>query len=294
MTGICARVLLVWLEEILKKKREEKLSKFAIKLFLSVAVILFSFSFSPCFSPSLSLNRSFPFSLSPSLVAFLSPCVSSSERTEETTKRLLYSTMMIETTPETIIRPTNVNHQDEQRFALHLIENPNQLSFDRYAYSRYKYGDTYLAKEFGEELAKGFLNKYEDFLLSSNEEFLAISSPRGLVPPAAYYVFQTFLEKLNRFLQAHNRKLIGEHTIERLGTLAEDYSTLSEHERFERLVGERYFLDQQPIGKKYLLFVDDIRITGKHQSELSRWKCHHAFLSIRFLQVCMKEILFVY
>lgn len=157
----------------------------------------------------------------------------------------------------------NVNHQNEQRFSLHLIENPNQLSFDRYAYSKYKYGDTFLAKQFGEELAKGFLNKYEDFLLSSEEQFLAISSPRGLVPPAAYYIFQSFLDKLNRFLQSHNCKLIDEHMIERLGTLAEDYSTLSEDERFERLVGERYFIDDRPIGNKYLLFVDDIRITGR-------------------------------
>lgn len=170
---------------------------------------------------------------------------------------------MIETTPETLIRTMNLNNQDEQRFALHLIDDPNQLSFDRYAYSRYKYGDTCLAKQFGEELAKVFLNKYEDFLLTTKDEFLAISSPRGLVPPAAYYMFQAFVEKVNRFLQLHNCKVIDEHMIERLGTLAEDYSTLSENERFERLIGERYFIDPQPIGQKHLLFVDDIRITGR-------------------------------
>ena len=163
----------------------------------------------------------------------------------------------------------NVNNHDEQRFALHLIDNPNQLSFDRYGYSRYKYGDTCQAKQFGEELYQGFLTKYQDFLLSSTEQFLAISSPRSLVPPAAYYIFQTFLEKLNRFLELHGCESIMEHTIERLGTLAEDYSMLSEHERFKRLVDERYFIDKQPIGKKFLLFVDDIRITGNNSSHLS-------------------------
>jgi hypothetical protein len=165
---------------------------------------------------------------------------------------------MIETPQESFLM---VN--DEQRFALHSITNPTNLSFDRYAYSRYKYGDSNQAKQFGQELCTGFLDKYHDFLLSSNQQFIAISSPRGLIPPAAYYIFQTFLEKLNRFLQLNGRPSVLEHTIQRIGTIAEDYSLLSRHERFDRLVDERYSIDSQPLANKFLLFVDDIRITGK-------------------------------
>lgn len=155
---------------------------------------------------------------------------------------------------------------EEQRFALHSITNPANLSFDRYAYSRYKYGDSHQAKLFGEELFTGFVEKYHDFLLSSNQQFMAISSPRGLIPPAAYYIFQIFLEKLNRFLQSNQRQCILEHTIQRLGTIAEDYSLLSRHERFDHLVHERYSIDSQPLTNKFLLFVDDIRITGKDKN----------------------------
>ncbi len=151
---------------------------------------------------------------------------------------------------------------DEQRFALHSITDPKNLSFDRYAYSRYKYGDTSLAKQFGEELCQGFLGKYRDFLLSSNQQFMAISSPRGLIPPAAYYIFQIFLEQLNRFLQLNDRPPAIEHTIQRLGTIAEDYSLLSSHERFDHLIHEGYSIDNQTLTNKFLLFVDDIRITG--------------------------------
>ncbi len=153
---------------------------------------------------------------------------------------------------------------EEQRFALHLINNPKNLSFDRYAYSRYKYGDSNQAKKFGEELFNGFLEKYHDFLLSSNQQFVAISSPRGLIPPAAYYIFQTFLEKLNRFLQLNERQSVLEHTIQRISTIAEDYSLLSRHERSDHLIHERYSIDKQPLTNKFLLFVDDIRITGKN------------------------------
>jgi hypothetical protein len=164
---------------------------------------------------------------------------------------------MIETPQESFIM---VN--DEQRFALHSITDPTNLSFDRYAYSRYKYGDTNQAKQFGEELCQGFLNIYRDFLLSSNQQFMAISSPRGLIPPAAYYIFQTFLEQLNRFLKSNDRPSVTEHTIQRLGTIAEDYSLLSTRERCHHLTHEQYSIDSQPLTNKFLLFVDDIRITG--------------------------------
>jgi hypothetical protein len=152
---------------------------------------------------------------------------------------------------------------EEQRFALHTITNPTNLSFDRYAYSRYKYGDSNQAKQFGEELCTGFLEKYRDFLLSSDQQFMAMSSPRSTIPPAVYYIFQAFLEKLNLFLQSNKHEPILEHTIQRIGTIAEDYSLLSRHERFDRLVDERYSIDSQPLANKFLLFVDDIRITGR-------------------------------
>jgi hypothetical protein len=166
---------------------------------------------------------------------------------------------MIETSQETIIM---VN--DEQRFALHSITNSTNLSFDRYAYSLYKYGDSNQAKQFGQELYTGFVEKYRDFLLSSNQQFIAISSPRDVIPPAAYYIFQTFLEKLNRFLQVNGREAISEHTIQRIGTIAEDYSLLSRHERFEHLTDERYSIDSGPLRNKFLLFLDDIRVTGRN------------------------------
>ena len=159
---------------------------------------------------------------------------------------------------------------EEERFALHYIDDPTHLSFDRYAYSRYKYGDTNQAKIFGEELSRAFLEKYGDFLLTSSEQFLALSSPRGCIPPAAYFIFQAFLEQLNRFCQIHHRPPILEHTIQRLGTLADDYSTLSEHERFDHLIHERYSIDSEPLNTKYLLFVDDIRITGMHEMNIIR------------------------
>jgi hypothetical protein len=170
--------------------------------------------------------------------------------------------MMIETSEETIMRPMKMIGNEEQRFALHYIDNPAKLSFDRYAYSRYKYGDTRQAKQFGEELCTSFLEKYDDFLLTCQQQFVVLSSPRSLVPPAAYYIFQVFLEKFNRFLQLHERQPAFEHTIQRLATLPDDYSLLSTHERFEHLIDERYSIDSQPLRNKFLLFIDDIRITG--------------------------------
>ena len=171
---------------------------------------------------------------------------------------------------------------EEQRYALHDIDDPTNLSFDRYAYSRYKYGDTNQARIFGEELSQGFLDKHGEFLLSSSQSFLALSSPRARIPPAAYFIFQTFLEQLNRFCQIHHRPPILEHTIQRLGTIAEDYSTLSEHERFDHLIHERYSIDSQSLNNKYLLFLDDIRITGMHERNIIRLLENSAISNRRF------------
>ncbi|CAF0744028.1 unnamed protein product [Rotaria sordida] len=172
---------------------------------------------------------------------------------------------MIETPRETIMM---IN--EEQRFALRSITNSKNLSFDQYAYSRYKYGDSNQAKIFGQELCTGFIEKCHDFLLTSNQQFMAISSPRGIIPPAAYYIFQSFLEKLNCFLQLNERPPALEHTIQRLSTIAEDYSLLSRRERFNHLNDERYSIDRQPIMNKFLLFIDDIRITGMHEMNIIR------------------------
>lgn len=152
---------------------------------------------------------------------------------------------------------------DEQRFALHTISSPTDLTFDRYAYSRYKYGDSSQAEKLGDELFTGFIGKYRDFLLSSNQQLVAMSSPRGVIPPAVYYIFQTFFKKLNRFLQSNGQESAVEHTIHRNGTIAEDYSLLSKRERLDRLIDERYSIDRHALTNKFLLFVDDIRITGK-------------------------------
>ncbi|CAF1983341.1 unnamed protein product [Rotaria magnacalcarata] len=197
---------------------------------------------------------------------------------------------MIETPQETIMMMVN----DEQRFALHLINNSKILSFDRYAYSRYKYGDSNQAIQFGQELCTGFLEKYHDFILSSNKQFMAISSPRSIVPPAAYYIFQTFLEKLNRFLQSNGRPPALEHTIQRIGTIAEDYSSLSRGERFDRLIDERYSIDSQPLTNKFLLFIDDIRITGMHEMNIIRLlnasQIYNARLFIYYAQLINDQI----
>ncbi|CAF4408344.1 unnamed protein product, partial [Adineta steineri] len=76
--------------------------------------------------------------------------------------------------------------------------------------------------------------------------------------------------KLNRFLQLNKCEPIIEHTIQRIGTIAEDYSLLSRHERLDRLIDERYSIDCQDFGNKFLLFVDDIRITGIHEMNIIR------------------------
>ncbi|CAF1238635.1 unnamed protein product [Adineta ricciae] len=153
----------------------------------------------------------------------------------------------------------------ESQFALHHIHNTEQLGFDCRAYSKYKYGDATRAAEFGRALCDGFVKKYSDLLLTCNRQFMGISSPKGLVPPAAYYMFQSFLNELNLYLTANGRPAAVEHNIKRVSTMSADYSQLETDQRFAHLTKEGYSIDKKPLEGKFLLIIDDIRITGSHE-----------------------------
>ncbi|CAF1410814.1 unnamed protein product [Didymodactylos carnosus] len=150
-----------------------------------------------------------------------------------------------------------------ERFSLYKIDNIHQIPFDSKLYSKYKYGDHIQAKKFGDQLAHAFINQFHSFILKGEQQFICISSPFGCVPPAAFFIFKTFCEILNDFLVENGREQIEERKIVRVGTISEDYSLLSRSERLMRINEERYFIDKNGLENKFLLFLDDIRITGE-------------------------------
>ena len=48
----------------------------------------------------------------------------------------------------------------QQTYSLHKIQNTDNFGFSPAKYSKFKYGDNSIAKEFGNALAEGFIENY--------------------------------------------------------------------------------------------------------------------------------------
>ena len=68
-----------------------------------------------------------------------------------------------------------------KRFSLHSIESAESCTFSEAAYSRFKFGDTAVAEQFGKELFAGFIAQHSDFILAQ-DEIVLLPSPYYAIP----------------------------------------------------------------------------------------------------------------
>ncbi|RVU00115.1 hypothetical protein EOD41_14240 [Mucilaginibacter limnophilus] len=148
-------------------------------------------------------------------------------------------------------------------YSLHKITNANDFGFSPAHYSRFKYGDGYVAADFGTALAKGFI---KDHLINSPaQQFVVISSPYSFIPTATFTLKNHFVSTLNRWLAEHNRPILQETKVHRTITYKEDYGELDAAERLRLIGNDSFHIDREFLTGKTLIFLDDIKITGSHE-----------------------------
>jgi hypothetical protein len=149
-------------------------------------------------------------------------------------------------------------------YALHQIHDQAVFGFDPNAYSRFKFGDDQVAKEFGRELADGFIANYlqHNFI---HQQIVVISSPYSFIPTATFAMKNYFIHQLNRWLVEHGGLVVQEAKVHRTITYKEDYGALSAEERMNLIGNDTFHVDKHFLEHKTLLFLDDIRITGSHE-----------------------------
>ncbi len=173
----------------------------------------------------------------------------------------------------------------KQRFSLHEIVERESPGFDPVDYSRFKHGDGKVAEKWGEELACAFYEKVFRFL-PDNRPTVALSSPFCHIPTASFFMYRQFLARINRLLAADGRPVVSESKIFRTVTYRDDYGSLNASERL-RLIGNDLFqLDRHFLAGKRLLLLDDIRITGSHETVIERALEAHDLLD------CQRSYLF--
>lgn len=149
-------------------------------------------------------------------------------------------------------------------YSLHKINDVASIPFSEDEYSKFKFGDELLAEKFGQQLAEGYIENYLE-MNEINNDIIVFSSPYDFIPTASYYLKQYFIYYLNLWLIENNKNVVCESKIFRTTTYKEDYGALSASERLKLIGNDSFYIDKEFIKNKFLIFIDDIRITGSHE-----------------------------
>jgi hypothetical protein len=157
----------------------------------------------------------------------------------------------------------------QHTYSLHKIQSADIFGFSPKKYSKFKYGDDSIAKEFGNALAEGFI---ENYLTKKPilEQIVVIPSPYAFIPTATFGMKNYFVFRLNRWLVANNLPVVQETKVTRSITYREDYGALDEAQRLNLIGNDTFHIDKDFLKDKVLIFLDDIRITGSHERMITK------------------------
>jgi hypothetical protein len=158
--------------------------------------------------------------------------------------------------------------------------------FSARQYSRYKYGSVAAAEAFARALGGAFWACRPE--LAGVPRLLLTSSPYTYVPTAATTLARSLQPVLNGVRAGAGLPPAPLVQVDRIGTSAGDYGTLSAPARDRRMAANvlsfRRFPPDQVRGA-HLLVVDDVRVTGAHQRSVMRASEDIPFLARTFLYI---------
>ena len=154
-------------------------------------------------------------------------------------------------------------------FALHHISDAGALPFSAANYSRFKFGDGRLAAAFGHALGRAFAAQHGRALLAE-EQVVYVPSPYDAIPTASFAMAEAFKDALNWFRFSHGKASLLGSKIHRYKTYTADYGMMSHEERLSLISSDTYHLDKHFLEGRMVIFLDDIRITGSHETIIRR------------------------
>lgn len=176
-----------------------------------------------------------------------------------------------------------------KRFSLHQFEDRDTINFDPNAYSRLKYGSGEAGKQFGEELAVAFYEKYYDVI--ATKQLIVSESAYQYMRNAASMITDAFCNKLNSLISELNGNYIQRIKINRLVPYIQDYGKVSLKQRVKLLKKDTFTFDYDYAKNKFLIFIDDIFITGTHQKKIEEMVEHYGIDTNECMCVYYAELL---
>jgi hypothetical protein len=158
-------------------------------------------------------------------------------------------------------------------FSAQQFESRHNLGFCPKKYSTFKYGNKTVAREFGYELGEKFVHStvYREL---QNEFDLSLvpmvvsSAPYKFIPTASFSLKDYFVHKFNCFHALKFGKSVEDFKVFRAHSYHDDYGSMSKAARDQAITSDDFYIDAQFIQGKILVFIDDIKITGSHQTRI--------------------------
>ena len=180
----------------------------------------------------------------------------------------------------------------EHRHALHQLGwngdafvDLNGQAFDPTAYSRFKYGNGEATRHYARQLADVFLSELGDWLADADRLPVLSGSAYKVMPTAAQYLVQFFAERLERKSGPLDRLHIYRQEVPE-----KDFSHLPYERRIKALAGNHYRLTETwRLKGRRLIVLDDIRVTGAHEANLTRLLNASKVSEVCFLYIAQAE-----
>lgn len=159
------------------------------------------------------------------------------------------------------------------KFSLNQFDDKIDTFAER-TFSRFKHGSKSAAREFGKLLADGFLRSPEFIMAFESIKsipLLVSGAPYKFAPTASNALKDYFIRNFNEtFVKLTDSSVIDYKTHRDHSYVGNiDYSALAtEAERSELIGADNFYIDSKFITDKNIIFIDDIRITGGHESRI--------------------------
>lgn len=167
-----------------------------------------------------------------------------------------------------------------KRFSAHRFTSEKDIPFSPEMYSKFKFGCKDASRKFGFELGNKFIETtYFQSIIQKSTFYkckvIVLSSPHTFIPTATYAMKNYFIRVLNNALVKNDCDPVMEAKIYRKCSYKEEYGEMSREERMQIIQGDSFHVDKELLADNIRIFLDDIIITGAHESGIIKMLQEH-------------------
>lgn len=140
------------------------------------------------------------------------------------------------------------------------------INFDVDQYSRFKFGDKSAARNMAVEMFDAFKSIVDKGTFTLTHRIVVASSPYVYTPAASALIKDEFVKLLNELLAHNDMDMLEEVRIYRSKVYAPDYGNMDMEDRRKLIGTEDFYIDEVFVDECNLVVIDDIRVTGLHET----------------------------